>query len=122
MDKGEQNDLIRRLRRAEWRGRLRAYALIALGRRDEATRIYEAITQVSSDPEFIGQLAALYRESGRTAEANTLRARATARYDELLARYPEAMACHAIASGSPACASVVPARHAYSHCASVGSV
>ena len=29
MDKGEQNDLIRRLRRAEWRGRLRAYALIA---------------------------------------------------------------------------------------------
>lgn len=29
MDKDEQNDLIRRLRKAEWRGRLRAYALIA---------------------------------------------------------------------------------------------
>ena len=29
MDKGEQTGLIRRLRQAEWRGRLRAYALIA---------------------------------------------------------------------------------------------
>lgn len=29
MDKDEQTDLIRRLRKAEWRGRLRAYALIA---------------------------------------------------------------------------------------------
>jgi len=29
VDKGEQNDLIKRLRRAEWRGRLRSYALIA---------------------------------------------------------------------------------------------
>jgi len=29
VDKGEQTSLIRRLRKAEWRGRLRAYALIA---------------------------------------------------------------------------------------------
>lgn len=72
-----------------------AETLHRLGRDDEAIALYEQITKVSTDPEFIGALAALYRQRGRHQEADALRAKATARYDELLARYPEAMAWHA---------------------------
>ena len=43
----------------------------------------------------MGALAGLYREHGRVSEADALRARATKRYEELLAKYPEAMAWHA---------------------------
>jgi len=66
-----------------------------LGRDDEAMALYEEITKVSTDPEFMGALAALYRQRGRVAEADALRARATQRYGELLAKYPAAMAWHA---------------------------
>jgi len=72
-----------------------AETLHRLGRTDEATSLYEEITRTSTDPEFMGALASLYRERGRTREADALRARATARYDELLAKYPDAMAWHA---------------------------
>lgn len=66
-----------------------------LGQDGEAVAIYEELTKSSSDPEFVGALAAIYRVRGRIAEADALRARATARYGELLMKYPEAMAWHA---------------------------
>jgi tetratricopeptide (TPR) repeat protein len=66
-----------------------------LGQDGEAVAIYEELTKSSSDPEFVGALAAIYRARGRVAEADALRVRATARYGELLMKYPEAMAWHA---------------------------
>jgi tetratricopeptide (TPR) repeat protein len=72
-----------------------AKALHRLGRDDQARALYEEITRSSTDPEFVGALAALYRQQGRVAEADGLRARATKRYEELIRRYPEAMAFHA---------------------------
>lgn len=72
-----------------------AETLHRLGRDEEATALYEQITKASSDPEFFGALAALYRAHGRVADADALRAKATQGYDALLAKYPEAMAWHA---------------------------
>jgi tetratricopeptide (TPR) repeat protein len=72
-----------------------AEALHHLGQDDEAAALYEEIVKVSTDPEFMGALAAIHRSHGRVAEADALRARATKRYEELLAKYPEAMAWHA---------------------------
>lgn len=65
------------------------------GRIDDAITIYEGIVASSTDPEFMGQLASLYRGKGKVAMADALRAKATHRYEELLAKYPEAMAWHA---------------------------
>jgi tetratricopeptide (TPR) repeat protein len=62
---------------------------------DEATSIYEAIVAESRDPEFMGALASIYRAHGRGKEADLLKAKATARYGELLVAYPEAMYWHA---------------------------
>jgi tetratricopeptide (TPR) repeat protein len=72
-----------------------AEVLHRLNRDDEAIALYESITKTSTDPEFVGALAALYRAHGRVKEADSLRAKATQRYDELLALYPDAMAWHA---------------------------
>ncbi len=72
-----------------------AEALHMLGKDEEATAIYESIVKTSTDPEFTGQLAGLYREQGKTKEADALRAKATARYGELLRKFPEAMYWHA---------------------------
>lgn len=72
-----------------------AKTLHRLGRDDQARALYEELTRSSTDPELMGALAALYRQQGRVAEADALRARATKRYEDLIVRYPEAMAFHA---------------------------
>jgi tetratricopeptide (TPR) repeat protein len=72
-----------------------AEALHLVGKDDEAIAIYEDVTKRSPDPEFMGALAALYREKGKAKEADALKAKATARYGELLAKYPQAMYWHA---------------------------
>ncbi len=72
-----------------------AEALHLLGQDAEAIAIYEDVVLHSRDPEFMGALATLYAAHGRPADAAALRARAAARYDQLLVRYPEAMYWHA---------------------------
>ncbi len=72
-----------------------AEALHFVGKDDEAIAIYEDITKRSPDPEFMGALASLYRDKGKTKEADALKAKATARYAELLTKYPQAMYWHA---------------------------
>jgi tetratricopeptide (TPR) repeat protein len=72
-----------------------AETLHRLGRDGEATRLYEELVSGTSDPEFKGALASLYRARGRVAEADALRQSALRRWEELLAAYPEAMAWHA---------------------------
>lgn len=72
-----------------------AETLHALGRDDEAIRLYEGIVTRSSDPEFRGTLAGLYLEHGRPEDAARLIMEATAEYSTLLATYPEAMYWHA---------------------------
>ena len=72
-----------------------AEALHQLGQDDEATKIYESIVKQSDDPEFMHALASLYATRGKAAEARELDARATSRYEALLAKYPEAMYWHA---------------------------
>lgn len=72
-----------------------AEALHFVGKDDEAIAIYEDLTKRSPDPEFMGALAALYRDKGKTKEADALKAKATARYAELLTKYPQAMYWHA---------------------------
>jgi tetratricopeptide (TPR) repeat protein len=72
-----------------------AEALHALGQDEEAITIYESIGKRSSDPEFMGALASIYRVHGKTKEADLLKAKATARYAELLKKFPEAMYWHA---------------------------
>ena len=72
-----------------------AEALHLLGKDAEATREYEEVVRVSSDPEFAHALGSLYRASGRTREGDALEAQAQKRYAELVARFPEAMYWHA---------------------------
>jgi tetratricopeptide (TPR) repeat protein len=66
-----------------------------LGARDRAVELLRPLLVTSDDPEVAGQLAALYREAGQTAEAERLRAKAVARFDELMAAHPAAFANHA---------------------------
>lgn len=67
----------------------------ATGARDRAVALLAPLVEKSDDPEYPGQLAALLREAGRAAEADALRDRARARYDDLLARHRAAFADHA---------------------------
>ncbi len=69
--------------------------LAAQGERDQAIALLRPLLDGSTDPEYVGQLAALLREAGQPDEAERLRARATKRFDDLLARHPEAFADHA---------------------------
>jgi tetratricopeptide (TPR) repeat protein len=66
-----------------------------LGARDRAIGLLRPLLATSDDPEVAGQLAALYREAGQMAEAERLRAKAAARFDELIAAHPAAFANHA---------------------------
>lgn len=66
-----------------------------LGGRDRAIELLRPLLVTSDDPEVAGQLAVLYREGGQTAEAERLRAKAAARFDELMAAHPAAFANHA---------------------------
>jgi tetratricopeptide (TPR) repeat protein len=72
-----------------------AETLHELGRDDEAMALYETIVKHSTDPEFKGALAGIYRARGRVAEADALVKQATTDYELLLAKFPEAMYWHA---------------------------
>ena len=50
---------------------------------------------VSDDPDYATQLARILADAGRSAEAQTWRGKAGARYGELLARHQDAYADHA---------------------------
>ena len=62
------------------------------GNRARAIEQLRPLLVATDDPEYVGQLADLTPEK---AEAAKLRARAAARYEELLARHPQAFADHA---------------------------
>ncbi len=63
--------------------------------RERAIARMEPIVAHSDDPEYLGQLAALYRDAGRTGDAARLLARAKAGYEDLLRRHPAAFTDHA---------------------------
>jgi tetratricopeptide (TPR) repeat protein len=67
----------------------------ALGETEAAIERLRPLALASDDPDYATQLARILRDAGETAEAQTWRARAEARYDELLARHPDAFADHA---------------------------
>ncbi|MGA7050780.1 MAG: hypothetical protein WBZ37_05810 [Mycobacterium sp.] len=54
-----------------------------------------SLTTSSDDPDYPAQLARTFSDVGRVEEAGGCRARAAARYDELVARHPDAFADHA---------------------------
>jgi tetratricopeptide (TPR) repeat protein len=101
----EQGDL-RRARdwfTAAWR-RLPAYAPAEghlaeveadLGEPEAALARLRRLADASDDPDYAAQLARLLRRAGRLEEARAWRARAAARYDELVARHLAAFADHA---------------------------
>jgi len=72
-----------------------AEALRLLGKNDEAARIYERVTALSEDPEFLHALAELRAISGDTEAARALGVRARDGYERLLRELPEAMYWHA---------------------------
>ena len=67
----------------------------ALGEPQAAIGRLLPLTISSDDPDYPAQLARILYEVDRLQEGNEWRARAAARYDELLARHPEAFADHA---------------------------
>jgi tetratricopeptide (TPR) repeat protein len=64
-------------------------------RDEEATRLYEKVVTLTSDPEFAHALAELYAANGKKSEAAALEKKAHDGYDALLKKYPEAMYWHA---------------------------
>jgi tetratricopeptide (TPR) repeat protein len=67
----------------------------ALGEPDAAIDRMLPLTISSDDPDYTAALARILNEAGRPKEADEWRARAAARYDDLLARHEEAFADHA---------------------------
>jgi tetratricopeptide (TPR) repeat protein len=67
----------------------------AEGQATEAIGRLRRLALTSDDPDYAAQLARTLGEFQASAEARRWRARAAARYDELLARHPEAYADHA---------------------------
>jgi tetratricopeptide (TPR) repeat protein len=67
----------------------------ALGHTDEAVALLKPLADASEDPDYAAQLARILTEAGHGEEAKAYRARAAARYDELMAKHPEAYADHA---------------------------
>jgi tetratricopeptide (TPR) repeat protein len=67
----------------------------ALGQCEIAIAGLRPLAEASDDPEYAGLLAGLLSESGESREAGAWRARAAARYEELLGRHPAAFADHA---------------------------
>jgi tetratricopeptide (TPR) repeat protein len=61
----------------------------------QAAALLEPLVTRSDDPEYLGQLGALYRQMGRAAEGARLVRQAAGAYDALLARHPEAFYDHA---------------------------
>jgi tetratricopeptide (TPR) repeat protein len=66
-----------------------------LGEREMAISRLRPLAISSDDPDYAGQLAGLLSEAGQFKEAGQWRARAVARYDELIERHPAAFADHA---------------------------
>ncbi|MES1209540.1 MAG: hypothetical protein ABUS79_26685 [Pseudomonadota bacterium] len=60
-----------------------------------AATLLEGVRRQSDDPEYTGQLGALYRQMGRAADGGRLIREATARYETLLRSHPEAFFDHA---------------------------
>jgi tetratricopeptide (TPR) repeat protein len=67
----------------------------ALGKQAAAIARLRPLALTSDDPDYASQLAGILRDASATEEADTWRARAAARYDELLVQHPEAFADHA---------------------------
>ena len=66
----------------------------ALGERDVAIARLTRLAGASDDPDHASQLAGILGQDDRSEEAGVWRARAGARYDELVARHPAAFADH----------------------------
>ncbi len=62
---------------------------------DRARALLEPLVGRTDDPEYVGQLGALYRQLHRPVEADRLVKQATRGYEVLLARHPEAFYDHA---------------------------
>jgi hypothetical protein len=69
----------------------------ALGDVESALARLLPLTQSSDDPDYPAALAGILGKTGRGAEAAPWRARAAARYEELIAHHPEAFADHVAA-------------------------
>jgi len=67
----------------------------AAGRREAAITRLTPLAEASDDPDYAAQLARILGEAGRPEEAATWRARAEARFTELVAVHSEAFADHA---------------------------
>ena len=67
----------------------------ALGETAAAIARLRPLALASDDPDYATQLARILGEGGQTLEAQTWRAKAEARYDELLSHHPDAFADHA---------------------------
>jgi tetratricopeptide (TPR) repeat protein len=66
-----------------------------LGETAAAIARLRPLALASDDPDYATQLARILSDAGQTEEAQTWRAKAEARYDELLARHQDAFADHA---------------------------
>jgi tetratricopeptide (TPR) repeat protein len=62
---------------------------------ERARALLEPLVARTDDPEYVGQLGALYRQMHRTDEGDRLVKRATSEYETLLARHPAAFYDHA---------------------------
>ena len=71
--------------------------LAALETPENAVAILTPLLDATDDPDVLAAMADALRRSGKTNDATAMQARATARYEELLAKYPEAFADHAAA-------------------------
>ena len=65
------------------------------GETDQAIQRLRELTKRTDDPEYLGQLAKILRDTGKTDEANRLAAKAEAGYTALLEKHPLAFADHA---------------------------
>ena len=66
-----------------------------LGHFDLAIALLIPLATTSDDPDYAAQLARICADAGYPDDARYWRARAAARYDQLIAAYPEAFADHA---------------------------
>jgi hypothetical protein len=67
----------------------------ALGDEDAAITRLSRLAAEADDPDYAAELARILRDIGREEEADAWRARAEARYEELIARHLAAFADHA---------------------------
>ena len=66
------------------------------GKTPEAKQLYEKIIERTGNPEFMDALAVIERELGNNENANKLRLKARAIYEQRLITFPEAAAGHAL--------------------------